>query len=475
MNKKYQVFISSTYEDLKDARQKVQDAILSMYHFPVGMEMFSAADEEQWEIIKETIDSTDYYVLILGQRYGSVIKDGEDIGISYTEKEFRYAVQKGIPVLAFIIDDSTPVIKDNIETDNDKIKKLNAFKDTVKSRRLVDWWKTPEELAQKVTTALYKQIGRRKRPGWIRSDEYDIEKSHAELLRLNDRIRELEQENKELKSQIVERKPILNISFLLDQPMESDSDYQAIEAECCSHGNLLLRSNESGLQLKLVPINAECYRNKFEPLSKVDIFPEIRSLVSEKAIQEYNAALPSGELIDNYIKEMEKYQRIHKGGIAFEIHVENTGTAKATDVRVRLNFPDEFLLFEVPDVDNVKEPQVPPMPKNPIDEVMREYERRLDPMADMVHKMALSMPTYGGTTPLSASLLALADTSVSESMDVYDHAVNIENAQIQHYDLAWYRGLYVVPTTKGKYQIQCSIMCSEYIEPEIRVIEIEVV
>ena len=53
------------------ARAKVRDAILSMMHFPVGMEMFNAADEEQWEIIKETIDSSDYYVLILGQRYGS--------------------------------------------------------------------------------------------------------------------------------------------------------------------------------------------------------------------------------------------------------------------------------------------------------------------------------------------------------------------------------------------------------------------
>ena len=51
MEKKYQIFISSTYEDLKTARKKVQDAILSMYHFPVGMELFGAADEDQWEII----------------------------------------------------------------------------------------------------------------------------------------------------------------------------------------------------------------------------------------------------------------------------------------------------------------------------------------------------------------------------------------------------------------------------------------
>ena len=44
MEKKYQIFISSTYEDLKEERDKVQRAILSMYQFPVGMEMFSADD-----------------------------------------------------------------------------------------------------------------------------------------------------------------------------------------------------------------------------------------------------------------------------------------------------------------------------------------------------------------------------------------------------------------------------------------------
>ena len=59
MEKKYQVFISSTFDDLKEERQKARDTILSMYQFPIGMEMFSAADEEQWNVIKETIDSSD--------------------------------------------------------------------------------------------------------------------------------------------------------------------------------------------------------------------------------------------------------------------------------------------------------------------------------------------------------------------------------------------------------------------------------
>ena len=63
MDKKYQVFISSTYKDLIEARAKVRDAILSMYHFPVGMELFGAANEDQWQIISETIDSSEVSIL----------------------------------------------------------------------------------------------------------------------------------------------------------------------------------------------------------------------------------------------------------------------------------------------------------------------------------------------------------------------------------------------------------------------------
>lgn len=135
MEKKYQVFISSTYKDLIEARSKVRDAILSMMHFPVGMEMFNAADEEQWEIIQETIDSSDYYVLILGQRYGSVIESGSDAGISYTEKEFRYAREKKIPVLVFIIDDDVAIKPEFIEKDPESIKKLADFKTEAKKGR----------------------------------------------------------------------------------------------------------------------------------------------------------------------------------------------------------------------------------------------------------------------------------------------------------------------------------------------------
>ena len=171
MEKKYQIFVSSTFEDLKEERKKVQDIILSMYHFPIGMEMFSAADEEQWEVIKETIDSSDYYVLIIANRYGTVIKEGSDKGISYTEKEYRYAKSKNIPILAFIIDKSVPRLESQREATAETQKKLNEFIKEVETGRMVQWWKSADDLALKVMNSLNKQMIKGKRTGWIRTTD----------------------------------------------------------------------------------------------------------------------------------------------------------------------------------------------------------------------------------------------------------------------------------------------------------------
>lgn len=195
MEKKYQIFISSTFDDLKKERRKVQDTILSMYQFPIGMEMFSAADEEQWEIIKETIDSSDYYVLIIANRYGSTIEKGADKGMSYTEKEYRYAKSKNIPILAFIIDKNAPRTEGQWETSIKAQRKLNRFIEEVKTGRTVEWWKTADDLATKVMNSLNKQIIKRKRPGWIRTTDYI---SSSELEKAKKEVQYLQKANEEL-------------------------------------------------------------------------------------------------------------------------------------------------------------------------------------------------------------------------------------------------------------------------------------
>lgn len=169
MNDKiYKIFISSTYIDLREHRQKVIDAILKMQHLPVGMEMFNASSDSQWKIITDTIDDCDYYVLILGKRYGSVMKKGIDKGISYTEREFRYALNRGVPTLGFLMHDEAMIASLNTESDPAKLDRLNKFKNLVEEKGTVNYWKNADELAAQVRSSLESEIKKHPRNGWCR-------------------------------------------------------------------------------------------------------------------------------------------------------------------------------------------------------------------------------------------------------------------------------------------------------------------
>ncbi|WP_374660426.1 DUF4062 domain-containing protein [Phenylobacterium sp.] len=166
MSKKYQVFVSSTFLDLVDERQAAMRAILDCEQIPAGMEAFHAADIEQFEYIKRVIDECDYYVLIIGARYGSV----DDNGVSYTEKEYDYAVENGKLVLAFIHKNPENIAIGKADRDLALIEKLSAFKQKVASGRMVNSWGTQDELRANVAIALLQGIKRFPAVGWIRGD-----------------------------------------------------------------------------------------------------------------------------------------------------------------------------------------------------------------------------------------------------------------------------------------------------------------
>jgi hypothetical protein len=64
MQKRYQVFLSSTFRDLEVERLEVMRALLELDCFPCGMEYFPASNDDQWSFIKDLIDQCDYYVVV---------------------------------------------------------------------------------------------------------------------------------------------------------------------------------------------------------------------------------------------------------------------------------------------------------------------------------------------------------------------------------------------------------------------------
>ena len=187
MVKRYQIFISSTFADLKDERGKVMETILSLDCFPAGMELFPAMDEEQFEYIKRIIDDSDFYLLIIGGRYGTLYKDGK----SYTEKEYDYAVSKNIPVIVFDHQDYTQLPAKKTDRDNNKEGQLKEFKKRVASNRIINYWSNADDLSAKVAKSLAKLLNANPDGGWIRASSVTNISSKEEVEKLNKELEEL--------------------------------------------------------------------------------------------------------------------------------------------------------------------------------------------------------------------------------------------------------------------------------------------
>jgi Domain of unknown function (DUF4062) len=206
MDKVYQVFVSSTYSDLQDERKHVSETLAKAGYLPAGMELFPATDQQQPEFIKRVIDRSDYYVVIVAGKYGSLADDG----VSFTEKEYEYAVSKKMPVLAFLHKTPEKIEVGKTDQDRGKSRKLAAFREKLKKSRVVTFWDDRNDLCTKVLTAVVNSVNLAPGVGWVREDQAIDPKVLQDFERLR-------RENEELKQQLSELSTS-EVTFPVDLP-----------------------------------------------------------------------------------------------------------------------------------------------------------------------------------------------------------------------------------------------------------------
>lgn len=330
-NKKYQVFVSSTYVDLIDARKKVIDTVLSLYHFPVGMEMFSADDSEQWEIIRETIQASDYYVIVIGHKYGSISSGG----ISYTEMEYNYAKSLNIPILAFIRNRDVLTKPHEREVEQSKSEQLERFIEKAKANKVCDFWESIDELATKVAVALPKIMRRTPQTGWVRGNQITSKEVTSELVELSNENRKLREKIRLYESQFQTDGPILELS-MIDEDIHIDikSTYIALEY--------------------------------FKHVNEEDIPSELKGLVSLLDIDVYNELTPTDSEVDSFNKRARIAKLYKENSISFIPILGNSGKKPASDIYVEIKIP-EFMSFVYSDNKRKFEAPVINIPKSPIE------------------------------------------------------------------------------------------------------------
>ena len=187
---KYQVFVSSTYRGLQDERRLVMEALLEMDCIPSGMELFPASSDEVWKLIERVINEADYYVLIVGGRYGSTDADG----VSYTEREYDLAVRSGVPVLPFLHGDPGKIPADLSEMEPAGREKLTAFRAKVEAVHHCKYWTNADGLAGAVSRSLNATMRTCPRHGWVRGDMAKTVEEVEKTAKLQEQVRALEQQ-----------------------------------------------------------------------------------------------------------------------------------------------------------------------------------------------------------------------------------------------------------------------------------------
>jgi hypothetical protein len=132
MNTRYQIFVSSTYSDLREERERIIHELTRIGYIAVGMEQFPATDEEQLEYIRAIIDESDYYVVVIRGKYGSTTSDG----ISFAEKECDYALETKKPVLAFLFKNPGQLTVDETDNNPEKLESLMPSRRNLKKDEL---------------------------------------------------------------------------------------------------------------------------------------------------------------------------------------------------------------------------------------------------------------------------------------------------------------------------------------------------
>ncbi|MGC3834969.1 DUF4062 domain-containing protein [Moritella viscosa] len=228
---------------------------------PSGMELFPAVDIEQFEFIKTVINDCDYYLLIIGGKYGSMTEEG----VSYTEKEYDYAIEKGIKVIAFLHKNPEKLPMEDSEVSEKTIEKLKAFRKKVSKARLVEFWENKDQLAGMVALGITSVSRMYPAIGWVRADKT----STFESLEENNALRK---KNSELEEKL--------IKFKESTPSNS-------------HNRGKLATLDSTLEISVVDVNANVILNEnvswsailkciativFNPISEYYVSNEITNL-----------------------------------------------------------------------------------------------------------------------------------------------------------------------------------------------------
>jgi len=443
LEKKYQIFLSSTYEDLKEERDSIIKAILELYHIPIGMEMFSAEDEDQWEIIRRTIDVSDYYILILGLRYGSKTSSG----ISFTQKEYEYAMESKVPILAFVMNEEVSLPKNKRDDDLSDIRKFRNM--VLQNSKMAQFWDSKDQLIKNISISLIKQMAHKPRVGWTRTNY----PKNQEIM--STEISELSRENRELRAKL----------FRLEKRTKKRAPKLEVSVD-----NPIVDKKFSSFDAKEINIPKKITYDEIDPVMK--------HYIKEEHIEKYNRSFPRQSEVDNYLEQLEIYYLEKNYLQPLSISISNNGSIKAKNIHIDIVFPNSIVVHNSHDEINIP---ISPYPMHPADLLNKKrnekaIEKQLNSSIKDIHDfMEMFSPVQQDNTSKSTAPIPLTAPSLSQSQNLNGNTISVSLENLMHTRNITLENQYLfAPLKPGRHTVQVHIICEELEELHTQEIHLEV-
>lgn len=175
MAERIDVFVSSTSRDLIVYRDAVVKVILKSGMYPIDMATFNPTDRNALQLCYDKMQEAEIFIGIYAHRYGYAptpdvtyrTVDGETLAgddeTSITHFEYLWAVNRNLPLLLFVIDETDSDGKplgwpvEFIE-DEPKKSRLKAFKELIGKNHVWGRFYSPDNLASQVASALLHEL-----------------------------------------------------------------------------------------------------------------------------------------------------------------------------------------------------------------------------------------------------------------------------------------------------------------------------
>ncbi len=383
--------------------------------------------------------TSDVYMLILGGRYGSI---EEESGKSYTQLEYEYAKKIEKPLFAVVINKDILGSRPSDFIEKDHPEQLENFRKIVDSNLRAEFSDVKD-----IKLAIHESLGQIQQDydliGWVRGDQQS-DNLAEEMVSINKELRQLRNENEQLKKANQSRLPKLEIK--INESSKLHFDFSVDEANY--------------YKVRKPIENIPNHLTEFLTQEEVDKYNKQVAKIDKSAIEKYNALMATQFAVDNLQNVL-------------NITLENTGNLKSKNLHITISFPDFVFVDDDSRYELAKYScairdealKVISMPKyNPLESAKLKYEEslgRFNRLFDVFPDNSTDKRPNYGSLPRIPQIPSLDGTDYLEK-----NKIIITRKELLHKMSIQYLNYILAPLRKGEGKITISLHCEEYLDAE---------